>query len=360
MFLKIYQKYIIKEFLLAVLKISLIFLSLIIIMGIFGELSFFSSLNVNFYLPMVLVLMNSFSILYEIFPFIFLISAQFFFIKILDTNELIAFKNYGLSNNKILSIIALTSFFAGILITSFFYNASAILKFKYLDIKNQYTKDNKYLASITENGLWIKDYNDSELYFINAKRVSTNTLHNVDILVFNENFQLNRSIFTIEADITTNKWLMNEAIIVEEKGDRKILNNYSLNSNFNYTKINNLYSDLSALNIYELIKLRNAYKNINYSITEVDLHIKRISSYPFFLTIMTIFSSIFMFNIKHQKPKIFYATGGILLSVFIYYMNFFFAALGKNEQIPIMLSIWLPIFLLTIASLIGTVRLNEK
>ena len=343
-----------------VLKTSLVFFCMIFIMGIFDELSFFSQLNANFYLPIILVIMNSFSVLYLIFPFIFLIATQFFFIKIIDTDELITFKSSGLSNNKILSIIALTSFLAGIVIISVFYNVSAILKFKYLDLKNDYTNDNKYLASVTENGLWIKDNIDSEIYFINAESVSPNKLHNVDVLVFNKNFQLIKSIYTVEADISNYKWLMNKTLIINQNGDKETFNKYSLISNFNYTKINNLYSDLSALNIYELIKLRNAYKNINYSITEVDLHIKRISSYPFFLTIMTIFSSIFMFNIKHQKPKIFYATGGILLSVFIYYMNFFFAALGKNEQIPIMLSIWLPIFLLTIASLIGTVRLNEK
>ena len=360
MFLKIYQKYIIKNFLLIVLKTFFVFFCLTFIMGIFTELSFFSKLDVHFYLPILLVLMNSLSVLYTIFPFIFLIGAQFFFIRILDSNELIAFKNYGLSNNKILSIIALTSFLAGIIIISVFYNTSAFLKFKYLDMKNSYTNDNKYLASVTENGLWIKDDSGSEVYFINAERVSTNKLHNVEILVFNKNFQLNRSIFTIEANISNNKWLMSEAIIIEPDGNKKIINDYSLISNFNYNKINNLYSDLSALNVYELMKIRNDYKSINYSITEVDMHIKRIFSYPFFLTIMTIFSSIIMLNIKHQKPKIFYAVGGILMSVFIYYINFFFGALGKNEQFPVLLSVWLPIFLLLITSLIGIVRLNEK
>ncbi len=360
MFLKIYQKYIIKNFLLIVLKTALVFLSLIIVMGIFEEFTFFSDLNVNFYLPIIMVLMNSFSILYLIFPFIFLIGAQFFFIKILDSNELLAFKNYGLSNKKILFIVSLTSFLIGIVIISFFYNISAVLKFKYLDLKNQYTKDNKYLASVTENGLWVKDDNGSEVYFINAETVSNNKLLNVDILVFNENFQLNRTIFTTEADITNNKWLMNEAIIIKPNGDREVVRDYSIISNFNYVKINNLYSDLSALNMYELVKLRNDYKNIKYSITEIDMHIKRIFSYPFFITIMTIFSSIIMLNIKHQKPKIFYAVGGVLVSVLIYYMNFFFGALGKNEQIPIFLSIWLPVFLISIISLIGTVRLNEK
>ena len=358
MFLKIYQKYIIKNFLLIVLKTALVFLSLIIIMGIFEEFTFFSDLNVNFYLPIIMVLMNSLSVLYLIFPFIFLIGAQFFFIKILDSNELLAFKNYGLSNKKILSIISLTSFLIGIVIISFFYNISAVLKFKYLDLKNEYTKDNKYLASVTENGLWIKDDNGSEVYFINAETVSNNKLLNVDILVFNENFQLNRSIFTSEADITNNKWLMSEAIIIKPNGEKEVVRDYSIISNFNYVKINNLYSDLSALNMYELVKLRNDYKNIKYSITEIDMHIKRIFSYPFFLTIMTIFSSIIMLNIKHQKPKIFYAVGGVLVSVLIYYMNFFFGALGKNEQIPIFLAIWLPIFLLSIISLIKSFILN--
>ena len=360
MFLKIYQKYIVKVFLSIVLKTSFVFFSLIIIMGIFEELSFFSDEEVNFYLPIILVFMNSLSVLYQIFPFIFLISAQFFFIKILDSNELISFKSYGLSNNKILRIIALSSFLMGILIVSIFYNAAATLKFKYLDIKNIYTKDNKYLASVTENGLWIKDNIDSEIFFINAEKVSTNMLHNVDILVFDENFQLNRTIFTTEADISNNKWLMGKAIVTSPTGVKKIIDNYRLTSNFNYIKINNLYSDLLALNIYELLKIKDDYENINYSTTEIDIHIKRIFSYPFLLTIMTIFSSIIMLNIKHQKPKIFYIIGGILMSVLIYYMNFFFSALGKNEQIPILLSVWLPIFLLLIVSLIGTIRLNEK
>ena len=360
MFLKIHQKYIVNTFLSIILKTLLVFLSLIIIMGVFEELSFFSRLDTKFYLPILLVLMNSFSILYILFPFIFLIGAQFFFIKILDSNELIAFKNYGLSNNKILSIIALTSFLSGIMIISIFYNISATLKFKYLDLKNEYTNDNRYLASITENGLWIKDDNDSEVYFINAEKVSVNKLHNVEILVFDKNFQLNKTIFTIEADISNKRWLMDEAIIVTENGDREIVENYSFFSNFDYVKINNLYSDLSALNIFELIKLQKDYKKVNYSTTEIDMHIKRMVSYPFFLAIMTIFSSIIMLNIKHQKPKVFYAVGGVLLSVLIYYINFFFGALGKNEQIPIILAVWLPIFILSIISLIGITRLNEK
>ena len=67
-----------------------------------------------------------------------------------------------------------------------------------------------------------------------------------------------------------------------------------------------------------------------------------------------------MLNIGFQKQKLFIIIFGIILSVIIYYINFFFGAMGKNEKIPVIISIWIPILILTISSLIGLVRINEK
>ena len=47
--LKIYQKYIIKNFLVKFIQVSLIFLSLIYIMGILEEIKFFKDNNTNFF-----------------------------------------------------------------------------------------------------------------------------------------------------------------------------------------------------------------------------------------------------------------------------------------------------------------------
>ena len=65
-------------------------------------------------------------------------------------------------------------------------------------------------------------------------------------------------------------------------------------------------------------------------------------------------------NIKYDKPKVFHLIFGILLSVVIYYIHYFLGVLGKSEKIPITVSIWLPIILLTIISSIGLIRINEK
>ena len=285
---------------------------------------------------------------------------NFFFIRFLDSNELIAFKSYGLSNIELLRILALTSFVSGIIIISFFYNFASILKFKYIDLKNYYSNDSRYLASVTENGLWIKDENNNQIYIINAEKISLNKLHNVDLLVLEKDFSLNKNIFSEEVNITDKAWVMNNAKILEVDGAITKVGDYIFFSNFDYGVINNLYSNLSSLTIFDLFELRKDYKLINYSVTDLNIHIKTIFAYPFFLSIMAVFSSIIMMNVKHQKPKIVYLVGGIIFSVLIYYMNYFFSALGRNEQIPVLLSVWLPILLLSILSLIGMTRLNEK
>ena len=130
-----------------------------------------------------------------------------------------------------------------------------------------------------------------------------------------------------------------DIIAIISKGDGKTskINNYVFYSNFNYQKINNLYSDLSSLTFLGLLKLRKDYQVIDYSVTDLSIHIISLYAYPFYLTVVTILSSIIMMNIRHQKPKIFYISGGIIISVLIYYINFFFIALGKNEQIPLAL-----------------------
>ncbi len=360
MLLKVYQKYLIKEFLEILIKISFIFFALGLIMGILEELNFFSEYEVEYYFPIFLVLLNVPSLLYEIFPFIFLLSSQFLFLKLLDRGELNTFKNNGLNNTKLLKIISFVGFSLSLLIIIIFYNFSAALKFKYLDIKKNYTKDNKYLASITENGLWIKDEINNKINFINAKQFNLNKLSNVDIIQLDENFELEKSIQSKTIDIKENAWILYDSKIIDSNNNIEFKEELKFDTNFNFKRINNLFSNLSSLTLLDLLELRKNYISINYSTTEIDYHLHKLFAYPFLITVMTILSAILMLNIKFQKPKLFFIVIGILLSVLIYYINFFFGALGKNEKLPLLVSIWIPIIILTIISIIGMIRINEK
>ena len=76
--------------------------------------------------------------------------------------------------------------------------------------------------------------------------------------------------------------------------------------------------------------------------------------------IMTLFGCIVMLNIKRNNSKIFHIILGTLLSVIVYYINYFSGLLGENEKMSEFLSIWLPLLIVSLFSAIGLVRINEK
>ena len=360
MIFKTYQIYLGKVFTLTLIKTFMVFLSLAFILNIFEEINFFKDTDASITLPIFLTFLNIPSVIFEIFPFIFLISAQFAFIKLMEQNEIIVMKNFGLDNFKIIKIFSILSFFLGLLIITIYYNFSSSLKYSYLNLKNTYAKDNKYLAVITENGIWIKDQVEENINIINANNFQNNFLYEVDILQFDKDFNLLKNIISSKILIKDKTWVLDNANIYNSKGQVKDVKNYILETNLNYNDLNSLYSNLSSLNIFELNSLKKKYESINYSSTEIDSAIQKLISFPFYLMIMTVLASTLMINIKHNKSKVFYLIFGILISVIIYYLSFFFEELGKNEQIPLGVSIWIPLIIVILISTFSLIRINEK
>tara|TARA_B100000767_G_C19749009_1_gene529873 strand:- start:25 stop:1104 length:1080 start_codon:yes stop_codon:yes gene_type:complete len=358
--IKVYQKHLSKNYLKNILYISGIFFSLVLILNVFEEINYFQNIDVSLFFPLLLNLLNAPSILYDIFPFIFLISSQFFFLQLIEDNELIIFKNIGLDNFKLIKILSLLSFILGIFIIIIYYNISSKLKYFYLDLKIDYASDNKYLAVITENGLWIRDEVDNRINIINADTIDGNYLKNVMITQYDFNFTVIRHIYSEQINIEKNNWFIKRSKISKTGSMNMNKNNFYFQSNFNSEKINKLFSNLEALTLWELYKLRKDYKEVGYSVSDIELHLQKIYSFPLYLVIMTTLSAVIMLNIKHNKPKAFYLILGIGLSVIIFYINHFASVLGQNDKLPIILSVWLPLILISILTTIGLVRINEK
>jgi len=357
--MKTYVKFLVNLFNVSFFKVFCTFFIIVLITNILEEIEFFKNIDISFLYLIFLSFLNSPSILFEILPFIFLLTTQIFFISLIDKKELEIFKYTGLNNFMIVKIISLYTFVAGFFIIVIFYNASAILKNSYLSIVNKYSDDNKYLAVITENGLWIKDEINSNINIINANKVSDKFLLDVSITQFNNSFEITNIIFSEKVDISSYKWKLISPVILKDN-QRITLSDMEMQSNFDLKKINSLFSNLSSLTLIKLFNLRESYKALNYSVTDIDSHLYKIISYPLYLTLITIFSAIIMFNIGYQKNSFFKITLGIFLSVVIYYINYFLNVLGTNERIPLILSIFMPLILLTIINFITIIKLNEK
>jgi len=358
--LSIHTIYIIKLYLKNFFIVTLIFASLIFVLNVLEEVSFFNNLNMGIYYPLIFTFLNVPSIIFQIFPFILLITTQLFFINLFNKNELILLKNYGVTNFDIIKIIGFLTFVLGIVIIVAFHTFSSSLKHNYLNFKNNFTDDNKYLAVINEEGLWIKDEVSGTINIINAEKIEKNILKNISINQLDSKFKLFNTIIADTADIKEKNWIINNA--KEYDGSGKILkkDQLSFKSNFDYLKVNNLFSNLSSLNIIQLKNQYNDFKSLGYSTLDVESELHKIVSMPFYLIIMVIIGSILMMNIKYNKSKIFNIILGIIFSVFVYYLNYVFNIMGINERIPVFLSVWFPLFILSLFSIIGLIKINEK
>ena len=227
-------------------------------------------------------------------------------------------------------------------------------------MKNKYSGDNKYLAIVTENGLWIKDEIDDYINIINAEKIDGKILKQVTINQFSKDYTNVKNIVADEINIEKKEWLIVKGSFSRINQGLKTRENVIFKSNFDAEQINKLFSDLSSLNMVELNKLKKGYANLGYSLTNINIHIQKLISYPIYLTVMTIFASVIMLNIKRNKSKLFHIVLGVLLSVTIYYINYFSTLLGQNEKLPEVMSIWLPLIIISLFCAIGLVRINEK
>ena len=357
--MKTYIKFLCNIFLKSFFYVLLVMLSLVFILNLLSELEFFKDIEIGIDFTLLLSLLNSPSMIFEMFPFIFLLTTQFFFIKLFNNNELEIFKYSGLKNSNILWILSLLSLFLSVLIVIIFYNFSANLKNFYLEKKSQYTTDGKYLAVITKNGLWIKDEIDKKIYIINSSEIKDNFLIDNFITEFNKDYKVIRNLQSKKIDIKEKKWLIYNAKIYQNN-NYEIKEVLEIKTNFDYKRIKTLYSNLSSLSILQLFELKNNYKKLNYSLTEVNLQILKILVYPIYLVLITILSALIMFKIKRVDTATLKISLGLFVSVIIYYINNFFLVMGNTERIPLIFAIFIPLLILGTINIFMVRRINEK
>ena len=357
--MRVHVIFIISSFLKSFLHVSSIIFSLVFILNILTEIEFFKKIEVETYFPIYMAFLNSPSLLFEMFPFIFLVATQTFFIGLLKNKQIEIFKYSGLKNSKIFLISTCTAFVLSLFLISLFYNLSSNLKSVYLEIKNNFTTDDKYLAVITNNGLWIKDSYEDKVSIINANKIEDTFLIDTSITILNDNFEVINHIESKKVNIKNNNWIIINPTIYKgnQKSESEYLNFYS---NFDYRRIQSLFSNLSSLSILELIELRENYQLLNLSIIDVNMQINKIFSFPLYLTLMTILSLIIMFNTKHLKSNTLKISIGLFFSVIIYYLNNFANVLGSTEKISVIPSIWMPLVLILITNMFYLKNINEK
>ena len=131
---------------------------------------------------------------------------MWFMMKIRNNKDLLTLKVFGYSNLKIFFILAFTSFFLGWLIIIVINPITSSMSKYYEKTKSNYSKDIDHLVSFNNNGLWIKEKNQSYQRIITASKPEDFNVFDLKIFHFDENSNLVEKIISKKANIKNKKW----------------------------------------------------------------------------------------------------------------------------------------------------------
>jgi len=355
-------RYISKDFLIITFNSTLSFFCLGVILNLFEEINFFKDYEVGIFLPIMMSFLKAPNLIYNLFPFIILISSIWLFIKFMRSYELTAIKIAGISNTKIILVPSLIAFIIGIVFVLGLNTVTSALTSKYFNIKNTYSKKNDYLAAITVNGIWIKEKNVDRISIVRSDVLDNEKLLNVSIYQFDQN---NTPIMRIEAksaNIKSKDWVLNNAKIYQkdENLEVKTIEEMIYSSSYDFTSISELYSNLETVSFWDLKDLKKVYEERGYSTKEVETEFHRLIAFPFFLLGMVLLAGASMLGINFKGKYVGYIFFAIIACVIIYYFNDFSKVLGETNKLPTALSVWMPILIIFIFSSIGVIHVHQK
>ena len=332
------------------------------IMNLFEEINFFKDVDVNINVPIILSLLFTPSLIHNFFPFIILLSGIWFFLKIKKSDELTAINISGMSNLSVIIVPSVVSILIGIFLVTSINPITSLLVKKYETMKGQYEMDQEYLAAITENGIWIKEKNLQRNNIVRAISLENENLMEVSIYEFDKNNDFIRRIEAESANISSLKWSLKNAKIMNTDGNISFIKgkNLSYISMYDIKKIKSLYSNLDTISFWSLSSEIELLDQRGYSTKEIEARLHRSFSFPFFLLSMLLLSSFFTLGTKFSENNWTYVFIAIISSILVFFFNDFSAALGKTEKLPIEVSVWMPITIIFIFIFVGIIHANQK
>ena len=358
---KIINQYLIFNYLKIVLNTALVFFSLGVILNLFEEIEFFKNLEESSSLPFILTLSFVPTLVQDLLPFVIFIASMFYFIYLKSSKDLLSIKIFGYSNLKITFLFAAFAFSIGVLVLIAVNPITSTLVKYYETEKARYAKDVDHLVSVNKNGVWIKEVDELGYKIINAEKLEDKILKQISIYIFDKNEKISKRIEANSAIISENPWQMKDVYVYNFKTNQKErFEYYEFETDKIFDRINSLYKNLNTLSFIHLIRNYDQLIETGYSKKSIDEQMHKFISLPFFLSLMVVLAAIFTIGRVDTKQNYYYIILSILTSVIIFYFKDLSIALGQTEKISQIMSVWMPIIVISLFCLIGVVQINEK
>ena len=353
MFSKI-NYYIFKKFLYSFL-ITFIILAAILFIGDFVEqFRKTAGRNVPFNIVLQLTLFNFPNLISYTLPITSFFSSVLAILILIRNSELTVISVMGISNLKTILPALILHFFIGIIFITLANPLIAIFDDKYSNLKYEYIDRVDKFASITKNGLWLKQDNyelnlTSVLYAKSTEREGR-VLNSFMILEYDDKGAFNGRIDGKKAELEEGYWKMFEIQVTPKYGETIYQNYLNYKTNIKPEDISDSLSSPSSISIWRLLTFISFLEELGYSAIDFKMHLYSLISLPFFISTLVLLAFCLVQGIKQNDKFSRVIVSSLIIIFLLYFISNLLHALGSTSQIhPVIANFSMPVITFTMA-----------
>ena len=349
--------YILKSFLYSFLITFIILASILFIGDFVEQFRKTAGRNVPFNIILQLTLFNFPNLVAYTLPITSFFSSILALLILIRNSELTVISGMGISNIKTILPALILFFFIGITFITLANPLIAIFDDRYSNLKYEYIDRVDKFASITKNGLWLKqdnyETNLTSVLYAKSTEQEGKILNSFMLLEYDKKGAFNGRIDGKKAELNEGYWNMFDIQITPKYGETIYKNFLNYNTNIKPEDISDSLSSPSSISIWRLLTFISFLEELGYSAVDFKMYLYSLISLPFFISALVLLAFCLVQGIKQNDKFSKIIISSLIIIFFLYFISNLLNALGSTSQIhPVVANFSMPLITFALAMFI--------
>ena len=279
------------------------------------------------------------------------------FLSLVRNSETITMHTSGLSIQRLAIPGLFFYFIIGMVYVTSVNPLISVFEKKYSELEFMYIDRVDKFASITKNGLWLKQDNSEKGFssVLYAKNIKNKGQDLIDFMVleYDENGFFQGRLDGSKAKLNNGYWEMFNTQVTPKYNESYYSEYLLYKTNINLDDIGDSLSSPSSISIWRLVTFINFLEELGYSALDFKMHLYNLVFMPLFILALVYLASSLVNGLKQSDKFGFTIISSLILIFFLYFLSNLLDALGATSQIhPILAKSLMPIITMFIAIII--------
>jgi len=282
----------------------------------------------------------------QLLPFAVLLGGVFAFARLSRSQELVATRAAGVSAWDFLAPPLVVAVAIGMFAVMVFTPISSRLLAQFAALEAKYIHGDESQLAVSQNGLFLRQGDETRQSVIHALRVSEQGKHleDVNIFLYGANDHFLGRIDASSAQLVTGAWSLKDAWVSGLDGHPEPHDEYQLPTTTTAEQIQESFASPDTLSFWALPGFIRAAQNAGFAATRYEIYFYTLIFLPLLFAAMVLMAASFSLQLSHGR------SGGlgrvVLISALSGFGIFFFSkltfALGTSGILPVLLAAGAP------------------